>query len=153
MDELVAARIELVWLQQEELQLVKQLLDVRATANAQRIKINTLVRDRNRMISRLPMELLLRIFDLFIHLGDLEGIYRRMHRLANVSRHWRDTILCTSTLWTCTMISPDDIPFLKTRLKRSRSAPLDIVVIDWTDVDNKTELTESLQIITSCANR
>ena len=76
MDELVAAWIELVRLQREELQLVKQLLDVRATANAQRIKIDMLVRDRNQTISHLPMELLLRIFDLFIHLRDLEGIYQ-----------------------------------------------------------------------------
>ena len=152
-DELVAARIELVRLQQEELQLVKQLLDVRATANAHRIKIDALVRDRNRTISRLPTELLVRIFDLFIHLGDLEGIYRRMQRLADVSRHWRDTILCTSTLWTYTVISPDDIPFLETRLKRSGSGPLDIVVVGWANGNNKTALIESLRIITPCADR
>ena len=152
-DELVAARTELARLRQEEQQLVKQLLDIRVAANVQKIKIDALVRERNRTISRFPMELLVQIFDLYIHLGRPGGIYWRMHQLARVSRHWRDTILCTPTFWTHVMISPDDIPFLKTRLKRSRSAPLDIVVIDWTDVDNKTELTESLRIIAPCANR
>ena len=76
-----------------------------------------------------------------------------MHQLASVSRYWRDTILCTPTFWTCVMISPDDTPFLETRLKRSHSALLDIVIMDWMDRNDETELIKSLRIVASCANR
>ena len=152
-DELVAARTELARLQQEELQLLKQLFDVRAAASAQGIKIDALVRERNRTISCLPAELLDRIFNIYIHLEGPEEIYWRMHQLASVSRYWRDTILCTPTFWTCVMISPDDTPFLETRLKRSHSALLDIVIMDWMDRNDETELIKSLRIVASCANR
>ena len=52
MDELISAQAELARLQQEEQQLLKPFSDVRATANAQRIKIDTLVRKkRNNFMS------------------------------------------------------------------------------------------------------
>ena len=64
-------------MQQKELQLRKKLFDVRAAANAQRIKIDALVRERDQTISRLPMELLVEIFGLCTCPDSLEdGIYR-----------------------------------------------------------------------------
>ena len=153
-DKLVAAQAELFRLQQEELQLLKQLFDVRAAAKAQKIKIDVLIRERNRPTLDLPTELLVNIFYLCICPDTLErGIYRRRHQLASVSRHWRDIILCIPAFWTYLTISPNDISFLKTRLKRSRSAPLDIMVTGWGEPDNKTALIESIQIIAPCANR
>ena len=153
-DKLVAAQAELFRLQQEELQLLKQLFDVRAAAKAQKIKIDVLIKERNRPTLDLPTELLVNIFYLCICPDTLErGIYRRRHQLASVSRHWRDIILCIPAFWTYLTISPNDISFLKTRLKRSRSAPLDIVVTGWGEPDNKTALIESIQIIAPCADR
>ena len=62
--------------------------------------------------------------------------------------------MCTPTFWTYVVISPTDIPFLKTRLKRSRLTPLDIVFIGWADENShETELIESLRIIAPYANR
>ena len=152
-DALVAARAELARLQQEELRLLKQLFGVHNAANAQRIKIDALVRERNRTISCLPMELLVKIFVFCICPDSLEeGIYRRMQQLAGVSRHWRDVVLHSPTFWTCIIISPS-VPSLKTRLERSGQMLLDIKITGWSNVPIKATLMESLQIIIPCANR
>ena len=87
-DELAAARAELTRLEQEEQQLLQNLLDARAALTTQRSKIDVLVRDRNCMISRLPTELLVRIFGYFLrqYLGLIHPHPRRQ-LLASVSRH------------------------------------------------------------------
>ena len=153
-DELAAARAELTRLEQEEQQLFQNLLDVRAALKTQRSKIDVLVRDRNCMISRLPTELLVRIFSYFLrqYLGLIHPHPRRQ-LLASVSRCWRDVILHTPTLWEYIMLSPFDGPFsLNTQLERSRDARLDVVITEWSNrhVDN---MKESLDIAISSADR
>ena len=152
MDELVAARAELDRLQQEELQLLKQLLDVRAAADAQKIKIDALIRERNETsrTSRLPVELLVKIFGLCICPDSslAESIYWRRQQIASVSRHWRDVVLHTSTLWQCIIVS-SSIPFLKTQLERSGREFLDINI----DPRSEATLIENLRIISPCATR
>ncbi|KAL4072527.1 hypothetical protein V8B97DRAFT_2041323 [Scleroderma yunnanense] len=65
-DELDAARVELARLEQKERQLLKDLLDVRAAADAQRTTIDILVEARRPTIANFPTDVLVRIFTLYL---------------------------------------------------------------------------------------
>ena len=150
-NELAAARAELTRLEKKELQLLQHLLDVRAALKTQRSKIDVLVRDRSCMISRLPTELLVRIFSYFLS-NFLVSVHPRRQLLAGVSRRWRDVILDTPILWECIRVSPSDEPFsLETQSKRSRDARLDVVITDWRR--RMDDMQESLDIIIFSADR
>ena len=154
MDELAAARAKLTLLGAKEKQLLKSLFDVRAAVDAQLEKIDALVRRRHRTIVCLPTELLVWIFGLCIDSHSRgEGILQQRQQLASVSRHWRDAILHNPTLWKYISVTPHDAPSLKTRLKRSQGVSLDIVITGWRHMLHEQELTASLRLIISCANR
>ncbi|KAL4079595.1 hypothetical protein J3A83DRAFT_1128675 [Scleroderma citrinum] len=153
-DELVEAWAELTRLEEKEQRLLKLLIDVRVATNAQRTRINALVRERGRTISRLPTELLVYIIGFCIGPNSIHWDVRmRRQELACVSRHWRDVILQSPILWKYIVVSPDNSPFLKTQLKRSCGAPLDIRITDWSRSYGIGGLTASLATVTSSADR
>ena len=151
-DELAAARAELTRLEKQEQQLLQHLLDVRAALKTQRSKIDALIRERNCTISRLPAELLVRIFSYFLS-DYLDLVHPRRQLLASVSRCWRDIILDSPMLWEYIALSPfDDFFSLKTQLEKSRDVLLDVVITGWSNwhVD---DMKEPLDIIINSADR
>ncbi|KAI6148950.1 hypothetical protein EDD17DRAFT_1644645 [Pisolithus thermaeus] len=83
------------------------------------------------LISHLPAEVLLRIIELVLQ-NPLVGCDPHRHvkrELASLSRHWRNLILGTPSLWNCIRISrPWDVPFVEAHVARSAECPLDIEV-------------------------
>jgi len=66
MDELAAARAELNRLEKQEQELLKQLFAVRFVAQAQRTKVEGLIKQVPVLVDRLPNELLFQIIELSI---------------------------------------------------------------------------------------
>ncbi|KAL4079608.1 hypothetical protein J3A83DRAFT_1131035 [Scleroderma citrinum] len=159
MNELVEARAELSRLEQKGQQLLKELLDVRAATDAQRTRIDVLVRERGRTIACLPTELLVWIFTLCIGPNSVgpdtmdQDVDMQRRQSAGVSRHWRDVILHSPILWNYIIMSPHHSPSLKTRLKRSYGAPLNILITGWWRPRIKGGLAKDLAIVIPYADR
>ncbi|KAI6027196.1 hypothetical protein EDC04DRAFT_2718262 [Pisolithus marmoratus] len=113
-NELNKARATLAALERREQELLDQLRQAHLATQAQRVKVEELVRQFPRPpISSLPNELLLRIFKLSLGAATLEDGMRspdpllsRKQGLAGVSRHWRDVILNSPSLWTTIVVTP-----------------------------------------------
>ncbi|KAI6144363.1 hypothetical protein BKA82DRAFT_4177095, partial [Pisolithus tinctorius] len=150
MDELVAARAELVRLEENERNLVKQLSDVRTAAAEQRKRIDELIRTRPPPIQCLPVELLSSI--LLLALRGTNPSQKEI--LARVSRHWRDVILDHPNFWSAIEIvsSRKLSPAVRLHLKKSREAPLDIT-IRVESSKNHSSLREGLDLLIPCADR
>ncbi|KAI6008755.1 hypothetical protein F5J12DRAFT_935478 [Pisolithus orientalis] len=150
MDELVAARAELVRLEENERNLIKQLSDVRTAAAVQRKRIDELIRTRPPPIQCLPVELLSSI--LLLALRGTNPSQKEI--LARVSRHWRDVILDHPNFWSAIEIvsSRKLSPAVRLHLKKSREAPLDIT-IRVESSKNHSSLREGLDLLIPCADR
>ncbi|KIO00686.1 hypothetical protein M404DRAFT_29356 [Pisolithus tinctorius Marx 270] len=150
MDELVAARAELVRLEENERNLVKQLSDVRTAAAKQRKRIEELIRTRPPPIQCLPVELLSSI--LLLALRGTNPSQKEI--LARVSRHWRDVILDHPNFWSAIEIvsSRKLSPAVRLHLKKSREAPLDIT-IRVESSKHHSSLREGLDLLIPCADR
>jgi len=152
MDELAQARVELTLLEEEARELLKQLLDVRATIATQRTKIDELSRTslRPSIINRLPTEILVFILDLDVHTHqDPE----RKQNLAGVCQRWRDVILQTSCFWS-TIYVASNASSLNTHLERSRGTLLDIVIEGGLfSQPRHLALLPGLDIVMACAHR
>ncbi|KAI6017824.1 hypothetical protein PISMIDRAFT_349377 [Pisolithus microcarpus 441] len=137
-DELNEARAVLAALERQEQELLDQLRRVHLARQAQRAKVEELVRQfPEPPISRLPNELLLRIFKLLLGAATLEDGVRssdlqlsRKQGLAGVSCHWRDVILNSPCLWTTIMVTPVcRTASMKVHLQRSSQFALDLFAI------------------------
>ena len=132
-EELALARIELARLEAQADNLLQQFLDTKEAATVQRTKIDEMLRKRSAPINQLPAELLLEIFTLAIpssgevsqYLHSSNG-YRKLD-LASVSRGWRDIICGCPSFWTTIEVGPG-APSLAIYLKRSKDAPLDVII-------------------------
>ena len=152
MDELAQARVELTLLEEKAQQLLKQLLDVRATIATQRARIDGLSRTslRPSTINRLPTEILVFILDLDVHTHDYLD---RKQELASVCRRWRDVILQTPCFWS-TIYVPSDASSINIHLERSRGTLLDIVIECAPFAPpNYLALPLGLDIVMACAHR
>ncbi|KIK20157.1 hypothetical protein PISMIDRAFT_71354, partial [Pisolithus microcarpus 441] len=133
--ELDQARTVLAALEKQEQDLLDQLRSVRSATHAQKIRVEELIRQLPRApISRLPNELLVQIFKLSLGAALEDDLLRSpdrqlpwMQGLAGVSRHWKDTILNSPSLWTTILVTPDSkAALVKMRLHRSSQFALDI---------------------------
>ncbi|KIO00698.1 hypothetical protein M404DRAFT_1003704 [Pisolithus tinctorius Marx 270] len=150
MDELVAARVELVRLEENERNLVKQLSDVRTAAAMQRKRIDELIRTRPPPIQCLPVELLSSILLLALRgTNPSEKV-----TLSLVSQRWRDVILDRPSFWSAIEIvnSRKLSPAVRLHLKKSRGAPLDIA-IRVESSKHHSSLREGLDLLIPCADR
>lgn len=151
MDDPAAARAKLARLEGEARKLAKGLLDARTAISEQRAKLDELIRSRLPPIRRLPTELLLSILSIEIH--RYRGP-RRKQELASVSCQWRDIILHTPSLWSTINVTWLNRSSIKIHLKRSREAPLTIVIDGgsprWMPAPKLIAL---LDIVMSCAHR
>ena len=151
MDDLAAARAELAHLEERARKLAKELLAVRVAVSVQRAKLDELIRTRTPAIHRLPAELLLPILSIEIH---HYRDSRRKQELAGVSCRWRDIILHSPSLWSTINVTWLNRSLIKTHLKRSREAPLNVVIDGgsprWMPAPKLTAL---LDIVMSCAYR
>jgi len=151
MGDLAAARAELARLENKARKLAKELLDARKAISVHRAKLDELIRTRPPPIHRLPTELLLPILSTEIHryCGPL-----RKQELASVSCRWRDIILHSPSLWSTINVTWLNRSSIKTHLKRSREAPLNIVIDGgsprWMPAPKLIAL---LDIVMSCAYR
>ncbi|KAI6012215.1 hypothetical protein EDC04DRAFT_739318 [Pisolithus marmoratus] len=149
MDELAVARAELAHLEDNERKLVEQLRGVRVAAAVQRKRINELIRTRGPFIQRLPVELLSSI----LHLALFEADPSEKAILARVSRHWRDVILDDPNFWTTIdIIGGQSLGGVREQLRRSREAPLDIVIEDESSRAHRT-IRKGLDLLVPYANR
>lgn len=140
--ELDQARTVLAALEKQEQDLLDQLRSVRSATHAQKIRVEELIRQLPRApISRLPNELLVQIFKLSLGAALEDDPLRSpdrqlpwMQGLAGVSRHWKDTILNSPSLWTTILVTPDSkAALVKMRLHRSSQFALDIEFHSWGD--------------------
>ncbi|KAI6121088.1 hypothetical protein F5141DRAFT_496765 [Pisolithus sp. B1] len=136
MDELEWARTELSQLEIIERTHLGQLLAARKVIQAQRIRIEEIIKRRQPAIYRLPIELLTRIFGFALVREEgkqkqFDVIRTRRRNLAGVSRLWRDVILTTPDLWSDIGLTPlrDQTPLLL-QLRRSQGVPLDVTITD-----------------------
>ena len=132
-EELVLARIELARLDAQADNLLQQFLNIKEAAAAQRTKIDEILRKRPTPINQLPAELLLDILSLAMpSKGDVSQYLHssyglRRLELASVSRRWRDIICGCPSFWTTIEVGPST-PSLAIHLKRSKDAPLDVII-------------------------
>lgn len=161
-DELNEARAVLAALERQEQELLDQLRRVHLARQAQRAKIEELVRQfPEPPISRLPNELLLRIFKLLLGAATLEDGVRssdlqlsRKQGLAGVSCHWRDVILNSPCLWTTIMVTPVcGTASMKVHLQRSSQFTLDIEVCSWDHPGRVDALKDLFAILIPHAHR
>lgn len=125
MDELKEARAELARLESRAKELLVEFMDVRAAISRQRTNISELVRRRPPAIRCLPAEILSSILKLDI---EMDPDPNRKQRLAGVSRRWRDMVLNSPTLWVHINLFGYDVSLIRTHLRRSVTALLDIVM-------------------------
>ncbi|KIM62836.1 hypothetical protein SCLCIDRAFT_777446 [Scleroderma citrinum Foug A] len=129
-DELHKAWAKLHQLEGQERHLVEWLSHIHKEIEAQRLKIDDLVKARPPPINRLPTELLSRIFTLCI--PDPKFPEKPLHRIVCVSRLWRDVVWNDTSFWTSIKVTrTQGEKLLKNQLKRSRKALLDIWIEDW----------------------
>ena len=129
-DELHKAWAKLHQLGGQERHLVEWLSHIHKEIEAQRLKIDDLVKARPPPINRLPTELLSRIFTLCI--PDPKFPEKPLHRIVCVSRLWRDVVWNDTSFWTSIKVTrTQGEKLLKNQLKRSRKALLDIWIEDW----------------------
>ncbi|KAI5982807.1 hypothetical protein EDD15DRAFT_1931224 [Pisolithus albus] len=161
-DELNQARAVLAALERQEQELLDQLRRVHLARQAQRVKVDELVRQfPEPPISRLPNELLLRIFRLLLGAAILEdGIrpsdlqFSRKQGLAGVSRHWRDVILNSPCLWTTIVVTPVcRAASMKVHLQRSSQFTLDVEVCSWDHPGREDALKDLFAILIPHAHR
>lgn len=136
--ELAKARAELNLLEQQEQYHLEQLYSIRNTIQAQRTQIKEIVSQRPVPISRLPNEVLLRIFDLVIQAGrsgcDVHDVHDDRNVLMTVSHLWRVLIQSSPKLWTYIRligITRCSTSFVQIHIDRSGQCPLDIVIAGW----------------------
>ena len=99
----------------------------------------------------LPTELLSRIFTFCI--PDQEFPEKPLHQIVGVSRRWRDIVLNDASFWTSIKVTATQkVSLLKAQLKRSRSAPLDIWVLQLC-YPHKSECQALLDILVPHAER
>ena len=159
MDELTEVRVELARLEKQEQELIGQLYNVRTAVRAQKTKSDELIRRMHAPIDRLPNELLLRIFELAIHASVLAfplcDVHRhRKRQLAGVSRHWRDLVLQSPTLWTTIRLGPSwSLSCMKAHVARSSQYPLDIEIYCTQDINVTQKFRASVDILIGCAQR
>ena len=124
-------------------QLDQSIADLEDKLSALKLRRAKLL-DQRALITRLPPELLSRIFELGVHeSGDL------LFTLSLVSRHWRDLVLATPTIWTYIILDndwswriPSFLRRLSAYLQRSQASKL-FVDIDFRYVDS-THDTETI---------
>ncbi|KAG6333656.1 hypothetical protein ID866_5434 [Astraeus odoratus] len=156
---LAQARQELVRLEQQERDLTEQLCNVRAAVLSQRAKVEELVGQTPAPINRLPAEILLHIFEISIQatLADFEScdVHRHCKRdLAGVSRHWRDLVLQSPSLWTTIKVNPLWTESLvRTHVQRSCQSPLHIEISSWGRGGTKEAFVAMLDALTPSAHR
>ena len=160
-DEISAARAELGRLEKRENELLKQLADTRAAAQAQRRRLEDLVRSGKPPINRLPVESLLQIIGLAIRASPSDDLscnrinqIRRKGELAGVSRHWRNLIFGCPNLWTeitlAQRLSPSVVHM---HAIRSRTCLIDVYIDAWYRDSNKLYLGEMLDAVVACVSR
>ncbi|KAI6138015.1 hypothetical protein EDD17DRAFT_1771105 [Pisolithus thermaeus] len=161
-NELNEARAVLAALERQEQELLDQLRRVHFAKQAQRTKMEELARQFPRPpISRLPNELLLRIFKLLLGAATLEDGTRTSdlqlswkQGLAGVSRHWRDVILNSPCLWTTIIITPVcKVASMKVHLQRSSQFTLDIEVCSWDHPGREDALKDLFVVLVPHAHR
>ncbi|KII86829.1 hypothetical protein PLICRDRAFT_177559 [Plicaturopsis crispa FD-325 SS-3] len=92
--------------------------------------------DHRAHIAILPPELLSRILEDIVSLHEPSKRFFAPYRLLGVTKHWRDIVLGTSSLWTS--INFDDEPTMllpqSRHLERSRKRPLDVYMSSMSDI-------------------
>lgn len=136
--ELAQARAELNLLEQQEKYHLEQLYSIRNAIHTQRTRIKEIINQRPAPISRLPNEVLLRIFDLAIRAGrsgcDVHDVYDDRNDLMAVSRLWRILIQDSPKLWTYIRLigtTKCSASFVRVHIDRSGQCPLDIEIAGW----------------------
>ncbi|KII94525.1 hypothetical protein PLICRDRAFT_169272 [Plicaturopsis crispa FD-325 SS-3] len=91
--------------------------------------------DHHGPIDILPPELLSRIFEEISSLHKPPKRFFVPYRLLGVTKHWRDIVLGTSSLWTSVNFDdePTMLPLLTQHLERSQKRPLDIYINSMSD--------------------
>ena len=161
MNELAQARIELSLLEKQERELVKTLRDVRHAAEAQKTKIEELVKLLPPPIDRLPNELFLWIINLAIDAtcALIEFSHRDPHdwkikALMMVSRHWRNIIWHSPKLWNTIVVAPSwNRSRLKAYVERSHPSPVDVEIYGWPSSAQISDLNGVLDVAALCADR
>jgi len=159
MDELAAARAELNQLEKQEQELLKQLFAVRFAAQAQRTKVEGLIKQVPPPVDRLPSELLFQIIELSIQTAlvpckscDVHLEWKR--ELMKVSRRWRNLILHSPSLWSTIKVTPTwREQLVRDHVASSRQYPLDIEICSWSEMESRDRLVALLDIVTPCAHR
>ncbi|KAI6042076.1 hypothetical protein EDC04DRAFT_1080980 [Pisolithus marmoratus] len=140
MYELYRAREVLAALEKQEQDLLDQLRDVQSATQAQKAEVEEFIRQLpSAPISRLPNELLIRIFKLSLgaalvadHARAPDRQLSWMQGLAGVSRHWRDVVLNSPTLWTTILVTPYSWKApVEVHLHRSSQLAIDIEFHSW----------------------
>ncbi|KAL4065101.1 hypothetical protein J3A83DRAFT_4375592 [Scleroderma citrinum] len=136
--ELAQARSELDLLEQQEQYHLRQLYVVRNAIQMQKTRIKGIVGQRVAPISRLPNEVLLRIFDLAIGANrsgcDVHDVHDDRNVLMAVSRLWRALVQNSPQFWTYIRligIAKCSASFVQTHIDRSGQYPLDIEIAGW----------------------
>ncbi|KIM58738.1 hypothetical protein SCLCIDRAFT_27877 [Scleroderma citrinum Foug A] len=159
MDELAAARAELDRLEKQEQELLKQLFAVRFAAQAQRTKVQGLIKQVSAPVDRLPNELLLQIIELSIQTAlvprkscDVHLGWKR--ELMKVSHRWRNLILHSPSLWSTIKVTPTwREPLVREHVANSCQYPLDIEICSWSETESHDRLVALLDTVTPCAHR
>ncbi|KII94518.1 hypothetical protein PLICRDRAFT_182253 [Plicaturopsis crispa FD-325 SS-3] len=91
--------------------------------------------DHHAPIDILPPELLSRIFEEIISLHKPSKRFLAPYCLLGVTKHWRDIVLGTSSLWTSVNFDdePTMLPLLTQHIERSQKRPLDIHIDSMSD--------------------
>ncbi|KAL4079637.1 hypothetical protein J3A83DRAFT_4185607 [Scleroderma citrinum] len=158
MDELAEARVELDRLESKRQEVFSQLLDIHTATEAQRTKIDELIRKRSPPINRIPSELLVRILNL-ASVGaasnqDYFGYRSQKRNLISVCRRWKDVILGSPSMWTQVLVCPAaDLSSLRSQLRRTSEMELDIIIGTWQSHNDLHDLWTQLNVIIPFANR
>lgn len=157
MDDLTQARAALVALEKREHELLDELRSIQDAVRLQRSIVEGLIAQMPMApVHRLPTESLLRVFEFYLDAApETCDTYRHSKRdLASVSRHWRDVILCSPSLWTKIMVSSHWTEArAKTYVTRSSQSLLDIDFLHWSDRNSDGIFTTILNTLASSAHR
>ncbi|KAI6001288.1 hypothetical protein EDD15DRAFT_2230989 [Pisolithus albus] len=126
-------RTELDRLRRRECELLQELSDVRAAAEAQSKKIDDIIEMQSvSVIDRLPVEILSRILHLALSVTRYEEWEQHplwKQQYAGVSRRWRDVILNSPSFWSAIILGFGWLSScIVTHLARSREHLLDITI-------------------------
>lgn len=146
MNQIHEARLELMHLEKQVQDFQAKFFDSRTALQAQKAKVETLIRQSAHPIGRLPV-------DIFLYIAKLSGLSPL--DLMGVSRRWKNVVLQSPSLWTNIRVSPKwSTQLVEAHVGKSSQLLLDITIHSWrTESRHKGNLFAMLDVLIPHAHR